>query len=588
MNLDRFNTLSFRLILSLVISMMLSASITGYQTYLFAQHQLEANEGELMHVTETAVTILNNLDRAVKESGLPLEKAKEMAKDTLAGKIVKLSDEGLPIRDYKNSQFLVKESGYVFALDSQQNFVIHPLGKEGVNFRDFVMEGEYVIQDLIKASKHEKAEERFHTYKWLNSDESQPREKIAYMTRFEPWDWSIGIGAYTEELYDGTRAMVLRNVSTLLIVSVICAMIPLWISRRDVQLISRIRSNMVKVANGDLSCEPIAASSSSDIGKLAADVDSAIASIRDLIRNTKKNVLALSGSSSVISDSAIANAHASDLIASSTNSLNQRTKDTITNLSETVKAVSEIAAGINKIAENAGSVSDSSSNVVGNVVNGNQQISDLKTHIGMVESGNINFLAALETLRNRYKQIDMIIRTITDISSKTNLLSLNASIEAARAGESGRGFAVVAAEIKKLAEQTKYSAQEIDTIISLISSDIDTTSNIAALNTGGINHCVAQAERVSDVFGRITAEIERMSVQLMDLSEVAEHISANAEEISAANETMLEVAKGFAAGTSDVLIKANDQVVTTAKIQQEVDTLGKITADLTANVSNFS
>ncbi|MDR6881249.1 hypothetical protein [Bacillus sp. 3255] len=72
------------------------------------------------------------------------------------------------------------------------------------------------------------------------------------------------------------------------------------------------------------------------------------------------------------------------------------------------------------------------------------------------------------------------------------------------------------------------------------------------------------------------------------LAKWTEHILANAEQISATNEMALEVAKGFSDGTSDVLKRANEQVETTAQIQQEVMTLGQMTEELTARVHKFT
>ena len=142
-----------------------------------------------------------------------------------------------------------------------------------------------------------------------------------------------------------------------------------------------------------------------------------------------------------------------------------------------IKLSEDIMAGMNRIDKHLQDVVEVSASATSGASMGIAVISNGIDQMAVIHENFTKVISALDALKSKSNEIRSIVTLIANMAKRTNLLALNASIEAARAGEHGRGFNVVAIEVKKLAEQSSVSAQEIEELILRIQSDVDASIN---------------------------------------------------------------------------------------------------------------
>jgi len=297
--------------------------------------------------------------------------------------------------------------------------------------------------------------------------------------------------------------------------------------------IGELARNARTIATGDLSVKI-------DLGtrdelKLVADSFNDMAdAFRNLIRNVQ------SGTDQVY--------EATKRLSESSSQITLSTEQQSEAASSMAAAVEQMTVGIDHISGNAQNANQMSHHAGDLSAEGGRVVGTVVREIELI-AGVVNSSAAIiGELGQRSEQISAIVNVIKEIADQTNLLALNAAIEAARAGEQGRGFAVVADEVRKLAERTTKSTQEISTMIGAIQSG--TQNAVASMNEGvervnqgvalatqagaSINEIEGSARRVVDTVSEISESLREQSAASTEIAKNVERIAQMAEENSAA------------------------------------------------------
>jgi methyl-accepting chemotaxis protein len=176
---------------------------------------------------------------------------------------------------------------------------------------------------------------------------------------------------------------------------------------------------------------------------------------------------------------------ASEQLAGSSSSLAEVSEQQSNAVASSAAAVEQLTVAISSVSDTAQDVQRQASESVERTTEGSQKVSQLVGEVARIQQNMGEIARTVDEFVRSTQAITGMTKEVRDIADQTNLLALNAAIEAARAGEAGRGFAVVADEVRKLAEKSGKSANEIDAVTHSIMAQSDAVQ--AAIEAGRIH-----------------------------------------------------------------------------------------------------
>jgi methyl-accepting chemotaxis protein len=219
-------------------------------------------------------------------------------------------------------------------------------------------------------------------------------------------------------------------------------------------------------------------------------------------------------------------------------------------------AVQQLTAAIEQIAENTMTFSDESREAMEQAEESQDVLSKVLRRFQDVARMVDDTVHTQNSLVEQMMETTKVVEIIQEIAEQTNLLALNASIEAARAGEQGRGFAVVASEIRKLAEQTKGSIQEIERVIHRLQHELNAVSARSQEMNARVLRWVDETQGANESLEQIISVLKHADQSMQQTAAITEEQSAAAQSIA---ERMDEVA-GVAEKTRNETVSVSKEV----------------------------
>lgn len=513
-------------------------------------------------------------------------------KDVVQG-VVAMDIDASALADYVENIRLLN-TGFVMLVDEQGNIVVD---SESNTFADgTVADLEFFAPLTEELDKLEEQKAQ------LEENEDPAADDIvlqaSYTMRAEGRDCAITamtdritgwrlLGCISDQ--ENQKNLININIGTLmagvigLIFGCVIAVLTALSFNREIK---KLQNATHRVAGGDFS-EKIKVTRSDEFGVLETNFNGMMDDVSGLIHaveDKSNHILEVAGGISEVAGNTKTTieqvTQAIDSVAQGAVKQAESTQEANTeveHLKNSLDEAKEYVSGMNGMTEKANEVS----------TEGIESVKDLIEKSGKTAEKSKVSLEVMNEMVESIDKIFYISDTIADITSQTNLLSLNASIEAARAGEMGKGFAVVADEIRKLADESKESTDEIKKIITEITEKSKLVESTMQENEVLQTEQQEAINRTEEIFGEIMKQIEMLGSGMERINALNDTMSANKDLVVDKMGTIASVSEQSAAATEEVNASTEQVNVTMEEISEHTETLQAIAKDLMETINRF-
>ena len=397
----------------------------------------------------------------------------------------------------------------------------------------------------------------------------------------------IFVGLPAKSLDDVVNNLVTSIILAMAIIIVVLGGLSWIVIGRQMKKLTHISDAMEEIARGNLAVQNLEVTSADEIGTLSKDVNEMKEKLRKLLRDVLKSCEQVAASSEELTASAEQTSESIKQVESSTidmANLATRQSQTIIDLQETIN---DMGGKMGELYMEANQMNEASKTGRQFALDGKEKVDFAINQMHKIELRVKKSAEVVDALGNRSKEIGTIVDAISEIADQTNLLALNAAIEAARAGEHGRGFSVVAEEVRKLAEQSAVSAQNISELIQHIQND--TTSAVDEMNhsNAGVKEGSNSVIETGEAFKTIEDQINTLNENVQRAINHIDVVSEISLVILQAIESVQQISQKTAEDAQNVSALTEEQSATIHEMSQSSNQLSILAQKLQNEVNKF-
>ena len=552
--------------------------LENYRTQL-----LQDVDTSLKNETQIVVSLLEKVYQQQQAGLLSEPEAKKLAADL--------------VRDLRYDD----GKGY-FWIDTADGVNVVLLGRdvEGKSRIDLVdPNGVHFIQEMLKNGRQPGG--GYTDLSFAKPGETTPLPKRNYTTTFAPYQWVLGTGVWIDQIdaliaaqkeaidadfYSSLRMTVLVSV----LIEALCITLAIFFSNKLATPIAHVTNRLATLAQGDFrhnAALEAKISSTDEIGRMSQALDTLQHNVQQMMKQAIEAAEKITTAVTQLNESADQSATVSSQVASSMSKVADSCNEQFAEMDRTKAQIGTLEQHMSAFAGNLSQTVDAVDGTNRAAAQGATRVNEAVLQMQRIAESVSRSAEVITVLGEESDKIGTIVDAIAAIAEQTNLLALNAAIEAARAGENGRGFAVVAEEVRKLAEQSSTSADEITALITSIQEKAQNAVEVMQEGASRAQGGTEAVDAAGRTFKEIASMVEHVASESSAMGSRVHELEQSTHSIRDSAESMNKMSRSVAAESQTVSAATQEQTAAVQQIAGASRSLNEMSQAMHAAISKF-